>query len=298
MPTGQIRKAISGFYYIYCEGETYQTRGRGLFRKKNITPLVGDKVIFESSTLKEGVLKEILPRENQLMRPAVANVDLAVLVISAVEPAFSTQLLDRYLTVLESLGINALIYVTKTDLLTNSDFKIFEETQSIYKKIGYPFILPDPSTKETSLEELKKMFQDKLIVFMGQSGAGKSTLLNSLAPHLTLETAEISSALGRGKHTTRHVELFPLDGGLVADTPGFSSFDFDLIEKEEMPILFPEFGAVARECRFTGCMHRHEPGCAVKERVESGEFQTFRYEHYLMFLDEIENRKPVYNRKK
>lgn len=140
MSKGQIRKAISGFYYIYSEGETYQTRGRGLLRKENITPLVGDKVLFESTTKKDGVLTEVLPRENQLPRPPVANVDLAVLVISAVEPAFSTQLLDRYLTVLESLHIQALIYVTKTDLVSPLEFDELKNIQRIYQEIGYLFL--------------------------------------------------------------------------------------------------------------------------------------------------------------
>ncbi len=298
MSKGQIRKAISGFYYIYSEGETYQTRGRGLLRKENITPLVGDKVLFESTTKKDGVLTEVLPRENQLPRPPVANVDLAVLVISAVEPAFSTQLLDRYLTVLESLHIQALIYVTKTDLVSPLEFDELKNIQRIYQEIGYLFLLPDPLDKEASFEELKALFPDKLIVFMGQSGAGKSTLMNRLAPHLALETAPISTSLGRGKHTTRHVELFPLEGGLVADTPGFSSFDFQMIDKEEMPTLFPEFAAVSQKCQYRGCMHRHEPRCAVKDGVASGEIESFRYDHYLLFLDEIEQRKPMYNQKK
>lgn len=298
MQRGQIRKAISGFYYIFSDGKTYQTRARGLFRKQKITPLVGDRVLFESDNENEGVLQEVLPRDNELTRPPTANVDLAVVVISAAEPQFSTQLLDRYLAVLESLHIHALIYVTKMDLLDTEERKRLEKFQDIYQTIGYSFILSDPIQSDDSLLELKKHFKDQLIIFMGQSGAGKSTLLNKLAPHLSLETNEISQSLGRGKHTTRHVELFPLEGGLVADTPGFSSIDFSTINKEDMPELFPEFAAVSGDCRFVGCVHRNEPGCAVKEAVENGFIPTFRYEHYLQFLEEIESRKPDYTKKK
>lgn len=297
MRKGQIRKAISGFYYIFSEGQTFQTRGRGLFRKQKVNPLVGDRVLFESENILEGVLVEVLPRENEFTRPAIANVDLAVVVMSVIEPKFSPQLLDRYLTVLESLHTNALIYVTKTDLVEEDKINELKEYQNLYQSMGYDFIMSNPENPEKSWEELRKKFDQKLIVFMGQSGAGKSTLLNKLDPHLSLETGEISVALGRGKHTTRHVELFPLDGGLVADTPGFSSIDFDDIEKEELPHLFRDFAAISRNCRFAGCFHRHEPGCAVKEAIKNKEIPEFRYKHYLHFLEEIENRKPEYNKK-
>lgn len=297
MQSGQIRKAISGYYYIYSEGTTYQTRGRGVFRIQAITPLVGDKVLFESENLTDGVLMDILPRKNELVRPPVANVDRAIIVMSAVEPAFSEQLLDRYLVILESLDMEAVIYISKTDLLKKEQWEKLKHFQSLYQEIGYHFLLPDPSEKKTTLNELRSLFKGELVVFMGQSGAGKSTLLNMLAPDLKLETGEISTSLGRGKHTTRHVELFPLDGGLIADTPGFSSLEFDSIEKEELPNLFPEFEAIADQCRFTGCFHRHEPGCAVKQAVKKGTIPSFRYEDYLQFLKEIEDRKPDYRKK-
>lgn len=297
MQTGQIRKAISGFYYIYSEGKTYQTRGRGLFRKQKITPLVGDKVLFESQNMNEGVLQKIMPRKNELKRPTIANVDLAILVMSAVEPTFSTQLLNRYLTILESLHVECVIYISKMDLLTPEQTDEIKEFQRIYEDIGYKMLLVRPESREETLNELQDLFNGKLVVFIGQSGVGKSTLLNKLSPELLLKTAEISAALGRGKHTTRHVELYPLAGGLVADTPGFSSIEFEDIEKEELPDLFPEFSRLSYECKFNGCYHRHEPGCAVKDALEAGTVEQFRYTDYLQFLTEIEDRKPIYRKK-
>lgn len=297
MSKGQIRKALSGFYYVYYEGETYQTRGRGNFRKRKLTPMVGDYVDFESSTKTDGILKELLSRKNELIRPAVANVDLGIIIMSAIEPKFSTNLLDRFLITLESKGIQAIIYFTKIDLLNEEQMEEISILKQQYEKIGYSVILPEVKNNQAAIEELVTYFPNKLTVFMGQSGAGKSTLLNQIAPELDLKTGIISSALGRGKHTTRHVELIPLYDGLVADTPGFSSIDFLEIEKEELPELFVEFVEVQDLCRFRSCMHRDEPGCQVQKEVSEGVIQSYRYKHYLQYLDEIENRKPKYNKK-
>ncbi|ALV20946.1 MULTISPECIES: ribosome small subunit-dependent GTPase A [Carnobacterium] len=297
MPKGQIRKALSGFYYVYFEGETYQTRGRGNFRKRKLTPMVGDYVEFESGNKEEGILKELLPRKNELVRPTVANVDLGVVVMSAIEPDFSTNLLDRFLVTLEDKAIEAVIYLTKIDLLDEQQLQEVVALKEQYEAIGYPVVLPEVMGNEQAKEVLTAYFPNHLTVFMGQSGAGKSTLLNEIAPELNLETAEISSALGRGKHTTRHVELIPLYGGLVADTPGFSSIDFLEIEAAELPELFPEFVDVQDRCRFRGCMHRKEPGCQVQKEVAEGQIQAYRYQHYLQFLEEIEDRKPRYTKK-
>ena len=297
MPEGQIRKALSGFYYVYYKGETYQTRGRGNFRKRDLTPLVGDYVLFESGNLSEGVVQELLPRKNELVRPTVANVDIGVVVMSAIEPNISTNLLDRFLVTLESKGIQAIIYISKIDLLTEELFQELKEKQQDYEKMGYILIVPEPTDNKKSLEKLTSYFPNNLTVFMGQSGAGKSTLLNSIAPDLLLKTAEISSSLGRGKHTTRHVELLPLYDGLVADTPGFSSIDFLELEAEELSSCFPEFVEVQDQCRFRGCMHKKEPGCQVKKDVESHAIPEYRYKHYLQFLNEIESRKPRYDNK-
>lgn len=291
---GQIRKALSGFYYVQSDGELYQTRARGNFRNRNITPLVGDEVIFESSNLTDGYLLEVLPRKNELVRPAVANVDQGVIVTSMVEPNFSYNLLDRFLVTLEYTAIEPIIYLSKTDL--SDDKEKIKEVVACYQKIGYTVIAATENNE--AINKLKCLFPNRLTVFMGQSGAGKSTLLNRIVPELDLETAAISESLGRGKHTTRHVELIPIAEGLVADTPGFSSIDFLEIEARELPKQFPEFVEASHACRFRECMHINEPQCAVKERVESGEIATTRYENYVQFLEEIEKRRPVYRKKK
>ncbi len=292
---GQIIKALSGFYYVETkEGTLYQTRGRGNFRKKGQTPLVGDEVLFESTNQKEGYILQLEPRKNQMVRPPVANVDTGVIVMSAVDPEFSFQLLDRFLVHLEHLKIHGAIYLTKLDLV--EDLAFFEEVKANYEKIGYQVFL---GNQEKVPAGFKELFKDHLTVFMGQSGAGKSTLLNELAPHLSLETGEISKSLGRGRHTTRHVELHPLFEGLIADTPGFSSLDFPYEMTEvTLPYLFPEFVKASQNCKFRQCAHLDEPGCGVKSLVESGEILESRYENYLQFLKEIKNRKVIYRKKK
>lgn len=291
---GQIRKALSGFYYIESEGTTYQTRARGNFRNRKITPLVGDQVVFESSNLTDGYLLEVLPRKNELVRPPVANVDTGVIVISLVEPAFSFNLLDRFLVTLEYKDIEPVIYLSKLDLMP--DDTLAKLITKRYEAIGYQVIAS--LDEEANQRALFRIFASGLTVFMGQSGAGKSTLLNKLVPELELATGEISESLGRGKHTTRHVELLPIAGGLVADTPGFSSIDFLDIESRELPRLFPEFVQAAPLCKFRECMHIKEPGCEVKRRVEEGSIAVSRYEDYQQFLEEIEKRRPVYRKKK
>lgn len=291
---GQIRKALSGFYYVYSEGKLYRTRARGNFRKLKISPLVGDEVVFESTNQTDGYILEMLPRKNELVRPAVANVDQAVIVTSLVEPNFSYNLLDRFLVTLAHQSIEPIIYLTKVDIFDEEE-KI-DEIEHIYGSIGYKVIV----AKETSeaIDELEALFSDKLTVFMGQSGAGKSTLLNQILPELQLKTGEISDALGRGRHTTRHVELLEIAGGLVADTPGFSAIDFLSIEAVELPREFPEFVARLDQCRFRECQHLNEPDCAIKSAVESGEIAQSRYDNYQQFMSEIEQKRPVYKKKK
>lgn len=288
---GQIRKALSGFYYVASEGEIHQTRARGNFRKKKLTPLVGDDVVFSSEENSEGYILELLPRKNELVRPPVANVDQGVIVTSLIEPNFSYNLLDRFLVTLENKNIQPIIYLSKTDLV--ADQSLVAEIRAVYESLGYPVI-----DGEQDKQKLTALFADKLTVFMGQSGAGKSTLLNKVSPGLNLVTGEISDALGRGRHTTRHVELLDLFDGLVADTPGFSSIDFLEIAADELPKEFPEFRAAAPACRFRECRHVKEPGCEVKQQVETGEIAQTRYDNYLQFLQEIENRRPIYKKNK
>lgn len=299
MKEGQITKALSGFYYITDEKDvTYQTRARGIFRKEGITPLVGDYVNFESDNLDEGTLVEIKPRKNELTRPPIANVDTGVIVSSVVGPKFSAQLLDRFLVMLEYKNIDPIIYISKLDIADDETKIEIEQYKTIYEDLGYPFIALNVEEVEDLKEEIKKTFkdyfEDRLVVFIGQSGAGKSTLLNYLNPEFDLLTAETSKSLGRGKHTTRHVELLPLLGGLFADTPGFSALVFSEIEKEELSSCFPEMRKLSSQCKFRGCLHQNEPKCAVKAAVETGEVASSRYENYLQILTEIQNRKPMY----
>lgn len=291
---GQIRKALSGFYYIYAEGKIYQTRARGNFRKLKLSPLVGDEVIFESTSQTDGYILELLPRKNELVRPAVANVDQAVIVTSLVEPDFSFNLLDRFLVTLAYRSIKPIIYITKVDLV-NED-SLIQAIQATYQPIGYKVIIAKDNRE--AIDELEALFPNRLTVFMGQSGAGKSTLLNQILPELELKTGEISDALGRGRHTTRHVELLEIAGGLVADTPGFSAIDFLSIDATELPREFPEFVVLLDQCRFRECQHLNEPDCAIKDAVARGAIAQSRYENYQQFMAEIEHRRPIYKKKK
>ncbi|MDR2464950.1 MAG: ribosome small subunit-dependent GTPase A [Streptococcaceae bacterium] len=290
---GQIRKALSGFYYLASDGMIYQTRGRGNFRKKGQKLYVGDWVEFESENEKEGIILKVEPRENELIRPPVANVTLAVVVMSAVEPGFSPNLLDRYLVSLENLHIRPVLFITKMDRIqTRTEMVKWKE---IYEAVGYPTFFSD---EVGILEKLTSEFNGELAVFMGQSGAGKSTLLNRIDDKLGLVTAEISQSLGRGRHTTRHVELHEIGNGLVADTPGFSAIDFNDIDATTLSKLFLEFTKPSESCKFRECSHTHEPICGVKKGVEEGEISESRYANYLQFLLEIEEKRPVYKKQK
>jgi ribosome biogenesis GTPase len=291
MPEGKIIKALSGFYYVLNEDEIIQCRGRGLFRNQNITPLVGDYVEYEAENNKEGYVLSIEERKNNLTRPPIANIDQAVLVFSAMEPAFSTTLLDRFLVLIESKDIEPIICITKMDLLNKVDE--LAHYVSDYRNIGYT-VIETSSETFNGMEVLGDYLKGKTSVFAGQSGVGKSSLLNAIRPDLHLKTDEISNSLGRGKHTTRHVELIPAAGGLVADTPGFSSLDFDGIEVEDLSFCFPEMEERRNACKFRGCIHVNEPKCAIKKAVEDGGIPSHRYDHYLQFIEEIKERKPRY----
>lgn len=293
MPEGRIIKALSGFYYVQTEDDVYQCKGRGVFRKKNISPLVGDFVSFDVREEKEGYVTEIKQRTNELVRPPIANITQAIIVSSAVMPDFSTTLLDRFLVLIEAKGIQPTIFITKTDLLSEKQLKEIQKYQADYEAIGYKTEMF--STKQPmDIERIKDYLKDEVTVIAGQSGVGKSSLINALSPETELKTADISKSLGRGKHTTRHVELIEINGGLVADTPGFSALDFNQIEAEELTDCFPEMHEIKDTCKFRGCLHSKEPKCAVKDAVENGTLPAYRYEHYLSFLEEIQSRKPRY----
>ncbi|WHY79293.1 ribosome small subunit-dependent GTPase A [Neobacillus sp. WH10] len=293
MPEGKIVKALSGFYYVLHNENLIQCRGRGVFRKNKISPLVGDEVVFQAENDLEGYILEVKERKNELIRPPIANVDQAILVFSAVEPDFSTVLLDRFLVLVEFNHIEPLICITKIDLTNNDQIQMISQYAEQYKTAGYEVILTSSET-EAGIERLNPHIENKISVFAGQSGVGKSSLLNVLRPDLELKTNDISSHLGRGKHTTRHVELMKIGNGLIADTPGFSSLEFTNIEAEDLSSCFPELLRASENCKFRGCLHVTEPKCAVKAAVESGEIPAYRYEHYVDFLQEIKDRKPRY----
>lgn len=293
MAEGQIRKAISGFYYVELDGELIQCKSRGVFRLKKISPLVGDFVTYVPDGENNAMITEVHPRKSELVRPPIANVDQVLLVFSVVEPDMSLRLLDRFLTVIESHGLEPIIYVSKEDIANKQTLDDNEINLAYYQKIGYT-ILRNVGNEEPLLEVLRPYFNEKTTVLAGQSGVGKSTLLNTILPELQLKTGVISDALGRGKHTTRHVELLEVAGGLVADTPGFSSLDFEHIEKEELRNFFVEIEEAGEGCKFRGCLHVKEPGCAVKAQVEEAVISEGRYKNYLLFLQEIMDRKPRY----
>ncbi|SIS37801.1 ribosome small subunit-dependent GTPase A [Salimicrobium flavidum] len=288
MGSGIIIQSLSGFYDVMAEEETYRCKGRGVFRNKKITPLVGDMVEFDPE---EKVILTVKERSNELVRPPVANIDQAIVVISAVEPVFNSRLLDRFLVLVESKRIDPVIVISKQDQILSADE--ISGYRNMYEKAGYTVILSEPESLE-AMQQVKELFKDRTTVIAGQSGVGKSTLLNAILPSLSLETAEISKSLGRGKHTTRHVELFSINGGLVADTPGFSSLEFDDVTSEALGECFPEIREYDPECKFRGCLHDKEPKCAVKKAVEEEEIGRERYDHYIEFLHEIQNRKPRY----
>ncbi|PLT34255.1 ribosome small subunit-dependent GTPase A [Bacillus sp. V5-8f] len=293
MPEGKIIKALSGFYYVLDGKETIQCRGRGVFRKNKVTPLVGDYVVYQAENPTDGYILEIKDRKNELLRPPIANVDQAVLVFSAVEPDFSTALLDRFLVLIEDKEIDPIICISKMDLVPEDQKNELEDYVKDYEAIGYP-VLTTSSVTTDGIEQLKPYLQNKISVFAGQSGVGKSSLLNAINPDLELKTNDISSHLGRGKHTTRHVELIHIGTGLVADTPGFSSLEFLEIEADRLSYCFPDIYRTGENCKFRGCLHDKEPKCAVKGAVEAGEIKPYRYTHYIQFLEEIKERKPRY----
>lgn len=233
----------------------------------------------------EGVVTRIHPRSTELLRPPVANVEQAVVVGSLRQPGFQPELLDRFLVHAEREGLEVLILLTKRDLLEDGDE--VERIRAIYAPAGYR-VLPTSVRTGEGIEAVKRALQGQLSVFAGPSGAGKSSLLNAVLPAADLQTGEVSKKLGRGRHTTRHVEILDLPGGgQVADTPGFSQLSFGGFEETELGACFPELAARAPDCRFRGCLHRNEPGCRVKEAVEEGEIHPSRYRNYLQFLEEI-----------
>lgn len=271
---GKIIKQISNDYTVLIDDKEYICKPRGKFRKMNLTPLVGDEVEINN----EHYILEIKPRKNELTRPAIANIDEAVIITSLKEPDFSSNLLDKLLAIIEFNNIKPIIIFTKYDLLTQEEKQEINVYIDYYKKIGYETYMND------ELKQISKIFKNKVSVFTGQTGAGKSTLLNNLNKKLNLKTDKISLALGRGKHTTRHTELLEVAGGLVADTPGFSAIDFKEMTNEDIRDNFIEFNKYRHECPFNDCMHVHESECNIRKKVDDGTILKSRYDNYIKFI--------------
>lgn len=282
---GRIIKAIGGFYYVEAAGTVYECRARGVFRKKNMSPLVGDlvtAVVLEDGT---GTVSEITPRKNQLVRPPIANLDQLILVVSICDPAPSTLVIDKMIAAAEEQGIEPVLVVSKTDLQDAGWLR------AIYEKAGIPFYAVSSVTGE-GVEAVRPLLQGKITAFTGNTGAGKSSLLNCIDPAFGLATGEISQKLGRGRHTTRHVELLPVEGGYVADTPGFSFIQierYNMVKKEDLQFYFREFAPYLQSCRFVSCSHVKEKGCAVLEAVEKGQISPSRHESYVAMYNEVKD---------
>ena len=283
--TGLIIKAISGFYYVEAADSIYECKARGAFRKKGISPAVGDKAVI--SVLEEGTaqVEEILPRKNYLVRPPLANLDRLFIVSSAASPSPNTLIIDKICAVAVSKGIEPVMVFTKTDL------RSARELADIYRRSGFT-ALEYSKDDNNSRQELVSLLEGRISAFTGNTGVGKSTLLNSMIPGLDIETGDISRKLGRGRHTTRHSELYRISGGYIADTPGFSTVDierYEMIRKDELAECFPDFEEYRYECQFTGCSHVCEKGCAVIEAVKEGKIMSTRHRSYVAMYNEVKD---------
>lgn len=274
---GQIIRIISNLYTVRCGEDLYGCTARGKFRKDNISPIVGDNVLID---IEKNVILDILPRKNELKRPVVSNVDKAFIITSVKKPDLDLVLLDKLICMITGKHIIPVIIFTKLDLLDEKELDRINDYRSYYEMIGIKVLY------NNEVNNIKKEINNSIVVLAGQTGAGKSSLINRLDESLNVKTDEISVALGRGKHTTRHVELFNIGSGYIVDTPGFSSLDLEL-DKEQLKDSFIEFRDY--ECKFKDCLHKKERDCAIKDAVLNKEILESRYNNYLMFLEEIEN---------
>ncbi|WP_334136666.1 ribosome small subunit-dependent GTPase A [Muricomes intestini] len=288
---GKIIKGIAGFYYVHVvESGVYECKAKGIFRKEKIKPLVGDCVDIKvlDDIEKEGNIVEILLRKNELIRPAAANIDQALVVFAVSNPEPHFNLLDRFLVMMESKEIPVILCFNKKDIAAQPELAQIRE---IYQACGYEVVFTSALKKE-NMEPVRKLLEGKATVIAGPSGVGKSSLINLLQTEVQMETGSISEKIGRGKHTTRHSELIAInENSYIMDTPGFSSLYVNEFDKGELKYYFREFAPYEGKCRFVGCNHVHEPGCLVKEAVEAGKIHSIRYEDYLEMYRELQERK-------
>ena len=288
---GKIIKGLAGFYYIYAEdGNIYECKAKGIFRKDNFKPLVGDNVEITvlNEEEKEGSVTSILPRRNSLIRPAVANVDQAFLIFAMENPKPNFLLLDRFLIMMEQQEIPAVICFNKKDVGEKEEM---EKLYEIYTGCGYRVVLSSTYEGE-GMDEIHEILKGKTTVVAGPSGVGKSSITNCMQGEVQMETGEISKKLKRGKHTTRHSQVIPVEKNtFLVDTPGFSSLYLTDMKEEELRDYFPEFVMYEPQCRFQGCMHIHEPGCAVKKALSEGKISQQRYDNYLALYEELKEKR-------
>ena len=287
---GRIIKGIAGFYYVQTEAGIYECKAKGIFRKDKKKPLVGDyveiKVLDEAA--REGSVEKIYPRTNELIRPAVANIDQAIVIFAVNDPKPNFMLLDRFLVTMEYQNVPTVICFNKMDLGTKEEI---ETLQEVYGHCGYEVIFTS-AAKQQGVEELKALLRGKTSAVAGPSGVGKSSLTNLLQNEISMETGEISKKLGRGKHTTRHSQLIAMSQDTyIMDTPGFSSLYIEGMEKEELKNYFTEFRPYEGQCKYQGCVHIHEPGCSVKAALEQGKLNSLRYEDYLGLYNELKEKR-------
>lgn len=288
---GKIIKGIGGFYYVHAQdNEIYECKARGIFRRENIKPLVGDMTELEviDEAEKTGNIQKIFPRKSKLIRPAVANIDQALIIFAIIKPEPNFNLLDRFLIMMEQQNLPCIICFNKSDIASEKER---EALRKAYETCGYQVFFI--SVKEnTGLREVRALLQGKTTTLAGPSGVGKSSLINYLYPQAAMETGEVSRKIDRGKHTTRHSELFVLDNeSYIMDTPGFSSLQLFDMEKEELKDFYPEFRAYEGKCRFRGCVHVSEPGCNVKEALAAGKISDVRYHNYTVLYNELKERR-------
>lgn len=288
---GKIIKGIAGFYYVYVEGHgTYECKAKGIFRKDHVKPLVGDDVVMDVLDEGErlGNISEILPRRSALIRPAVANVDQAMIIFAIVKPNPNFNLLDRFLIRMERQNLPTIICFNKQDIASAQEKEALRQS---YETCGY-HVLFISALENEGLEQVKELLSGKTTTVAGPSGVGKSSLINRLAPKANMETGEISAKIERGKHTTRHSEIIALgEETYIMDTPGFTSLDISEITKEELGQYYPEFVQYEPCCKFSGCAHISEPSCGVKEAVAEGKISTVRYENYKVLYQELKDKR-------